>query len=146
MSRPKQLRKMSKPPQCKGFKPYGYYGLENDPVLLHLEEFEAIRLIDHENLSQVDAAEIMKISRPTITRIYDSARKKVARSLTETRSLVIEGGRVYFDEHWFSCLFCFSTFNNPHAETEIHACPVCGGNKIESSLDAFRHMEMGQNF
>jgi len=142
MSRPKRLRKMTRPPQFKGFKPFGYYGHENDPVTLHLEEFEAIRLIDYENLSQMDAAKIMNVSRPTITRIYDSARKKVARSFAETRSLMIEGGRVYFDEHWFSCMFCYSTFNNPQPETEIHTCPVCGGNKITSSLDAFRHMEM----
>ena len=142
MPRPKRLRKMTRPPQFKGFRPFGYFGHENDPVMLHLEEYEAIRLIDYENLTQFDAAEVMGVSRPTITRIYDGARKKVARALAETRSLVIEGGRVYFDEHWFSCMFCYSTFNNPQPDNVIRTCPVCGGNKITSALEAFHHMEM----
>jgi predicted DNA-binding protein (UPF0251 family) len=131
MPRPKRLRKILNPPNFKGFRPYGYYGPDKEPVSLYFEELEAIRLLDYENLSQVMAASTMNISRPTLTRIYESARRKVAIAFAEARTLIVEGGTVYFDSEWFRCLFCDSTFNNPLGEIEVKVCPVCGGNKIE---------------
>lgn len=131
MARPKRFRKMLNPPLFKGFKPYGGYGDNDDPVVLLLEELEAIRLLDYEGMSQVEAAEMMGVSRPTLTRIYDVARRKVASAFTEARSIIIEGGKVIFDDQWFRCLHCHSTFNNPASDKRILNCPVCGGIKIE---------------
>ena len=48
------------------------------PVVMTLDEFETIRLLDREGLTQEQCAERMGVSRPTVTAIYDSARKKVA--------------------------------------------------------------------
>jgi len=53
------------------------------------EELEALRLVDLEGLSQDEAGARMGVSRGTIWRLLQSARKKVARSLTEGRPLFI---------------------------------------------------------
>jgi len=131
MARPKRLRKMVNPPRFKGFKPFGYYGKEAESVMLQFEELEVIRLLDYENMNQEAAAKIMDISRPTLTRIYESARNKVATAFAEARTILVEKGTVYFDSDWFRCMFCNSTFNNPDKSKAIESCPLCGGNKLE---------------
>jgi len=61
-------------------------------VCLTLDEFEALRLACLEELKQVDAAKLMKISRPTFSRILTSAQKKIADSLVNIKAIRIEGG------------------------------------------------------
>ncbi len=57
-----------------------------------IEEYEAIRLIDLEGLTQEECAESMDVARTTVQRIYNDARKKLARSLVNAEILKIEGG------------------------------------------------------
>ena len=57
-----------------------------------IDEFEALRLADVEGLRQVEAAEKMRISRPTFTRIYAAARAKVGDALVNIKAIKIEGG------------------------------------------------------
>lgn len=136
MARPKAIRKMVTPPKFKGFKPYGYYSEELEPVTMLFEEYETIRLCDYELYSQAETAEFMCVSRPTVTRIYESARRKVALAFAEARAIVIEGGKVYFDEEWFRCINCGSHFNNPDKKTDLKNCPVCNSkliSKVNSS-------------
>lgn len=130
MARPKTIRKMVSPPKFKGYKPYGYYAKEEAPVTMLFEEYEAIRLCDYELLHQSEAAEIMGISRPTLTRIYESARRKVAKAFAEARAIVIEGGKVYFDHEWFQCNKCGAHFNNPEIKKKLKNCPVCNSKLI----------------
>ncbi len=52
-------------------------------------EYETLRLSDLEELTQEEAAENMGTSRGTVWRLLKSARKKVARSLSESRPLLI---------------------------------------------------------
>ena len=130
MARPKSPRKMVNPPKFRGFKPYGYYSTENEPVTMFFEEYEAIRLCDYELLTQLEAAKYMNISRPTLTRIYESARRKVAASFAEIKAIVIEGGKVYFDEEWFKCINCGTYFNNPDKEKELIKCALCDSKPI----------------
>ena len=59
------------------------------PIELTYAEFEVLRLVDLENLTQEDAARRMKTSRGTIWRLLQNARKKVAQALTESRPLLI---------------------------------------------------------
>jgi predicted DNA-binding protein (UPF0251 family) len=71
--------------------------LEGLPInTLTIVEFEAIRLIDAEDKSQNDAAALMKISQPTISRILNAARKKVADALVNGKGIKIEGGDFKF--------------------------------------------------
>ena len=128
MPRPKRFRRMYTPPTIKGFKPVGvpFSHLENDIHIL-FEEYEAIKLADYENLSQVEAANKMGVSRPTFTRIYDSARKKVAKAFVEGRLIFFEGGSVEFDREWYRCDDCNTNF-----EQEKENCPECSSNNIVS--------------
>ncbi|MFB6317116.1 DUF134 domain-containing protein [Saccharicrinis sp. FJH54] len=129
MSRPKRLRKISNPPRIKGMNPFGYYGILKDPVQLFHEEYECIRLLDYEGMTQSDASELMEVSRPTLTRIYDSARRKIATAFTEARQLKIEGGQAIFADHWYECIDCKSRFNQPVNLTTV-SCPVCNADNV----------------
>ncbi|MCF8331326.1 MAG: DUF134 domain-containing protein [Bacteroidales bacterium] len=129
MARPKRRRKMSNPPNVRGFRPFGASNVGGNPVELLYEEFEALRLADYEKLSQVEAAEIMEVSRPTFTRIYDRALKKIAQALNETRSFIIEGGNIYFDDQWYRCNYCHSVYKSSKGRQKH--CAVCSSADIE---------------
>jgi len=107
MPRPKQDRKISNPPLMQGFKPYGIPRHLLSSVSLLFDEYEAIRLLDYEGMNQDEAAEKMNVSRPTMTRIYEKARKTIAQALVEGKMITIEGGNVRFDRQWFRCKRCF---------------------------------------
>lgn len=107
MPRPKQFRKIASPPLMQGFKPFGIPRSALETVVLHFDEYEAIRLLDYEGLMQEQAAEQMKISRPTLTRIYENARKTMAKAFVEGKMILIEGGNVDFEREWFRCKRCF---------------------------------------
>ena len=130
MPRPKRIRKMNNPPHFKGFRPIGLPE-ENTPVVINFEEYEAIRLSDYELNGHVEASQIMGVSRPTYTRIYESARRKVALAFVQGKAIVFEGGKVYFDSDWFSCKSCGCWFNHPAKELEIKNCTLCGSADIE---------------
>ena len=59
------------------------------PVVVTYDELEALRLVDYQGLTQEEAARKMMVSRGTVWRCLDSARKKVATMLVEGRELVI---------------------------------------------------------
>ncbi|MEM3733895.1 MAG: DUF134 domain-containing protein [Nitrososphaerales archaeon] len=61
----------------------------NEPIIMTPDEFEALRLIDYEGLLQEEAALRMGVSRGTVWRCLDSARRKVAAMLVEGRGLLI---------------------------------------------------------
>lgn len=93
----------------EGFKPFGIPLRELESVILLFEEFEAIRLTDYENLTQEEAAEKMNISRPTFTRLYDKARKSIAKAFVEGKAIVINGGNYITDDYWYKCKDCNET-------------------------------------
>lgn len=130
MPRPKRIRKVSNPPHFKGFMPVGLPEA-SEAVVLNYEEYEAIRLSDFELLGQVEAAQAMEISRPTFTRIYESARRKVAQAFVVGKPIVFEGGKVFFDSEWYVCNHCGCWFNHPEKEQEVNQCALCGSNQVE---------------
>jgi len=81
-------------PNAVLFKPAGVPACALERVTLTLDEVEALRLADLNGLYQEQAAERMKISRPTFSRIVESARRKVADTLIHGKALRLEGGAV----------------------------------------------------
>lgn len=132
MPRPKKIRKIINPPKVKGFRPIGISSRKN-PVVINFEEYEAIRLCDYELMDQLKASEIMGISRPTFTRIYESARRKVAKAFYEAKSIVFEGGKVTYDTNWMACNACGCKFNKINTNSGITLCPLCGSDKITTA-------------
>ena len=106
MPRPIQERKICNPPLMLGYKPFGIPRNELTSVSLLYDEYEAIRLLDYEGMNQEQAATQMNVSRPTLTRIYEKARKTIAKAFVEGKMILIEGGNVQFDRQWFRCKRC----------------------------------------
>lgn len=94
MPRPFCLRRVEWTPRVTYFKPAGVPLRLLEEVTLTLDELEALRLADLEELYQEEAADRMKISRPTFGRIVESARRKVAGALVNGKALRLEGGPV----------------------------------------------------
>jgi len=130
----KLLRKVVNPPPIKGFKPYGpaVDAQKTEVVNLYFEEYEALRLCDYDMFNHAKASQLMGVSRPTFTRVYASARQKIAKAMVEGKQIAIEGGKVYFDSDWYHCKDCNCNFNNPAKDKEITHCPLCGSLKIDS--------------
>lgn len=94
MARPQRKRKICGKPEFCEFSPDALNASSaGEPeVVLTLDEFEVIRLVDFEEQTHEQCAKQMEISRPTVTEIYKSARRKIADSLVNGRHLVISGG------------------------------------------------------
>jgi predicted DNA-binding protein (UPF0251 family) len=67
-------------------------------VTLTIDEFEAVRLADLENLTQDQVAKQMKVHRSTISRIIASAHNKIADAFVNIKAVKIEGGCCKFKE------------------------------------------------
>ena len=91
MPRPQRCRRICGMPAHTRFNPEAECGRE--PVLLSLDEYESIRLMDREGLTHEQCAEVMQVSRTTVTEIYETARKKIAQCLIQGVPLRIEGGK-----------------------------------------------------
>lgn len=90
MPRPIKYRRVCRMPRCKEFCPAG--NADAVAVVLTVDEYEAIRLIDREGCSQEECALQMQVGRSTVQRIYNSARKKLADALVGGMAIRIEGG------------------------------------------------------
>lgn len=92
MPRPKKWRKVCCMPRSTEFAPVGMRYEPNDAVVMTVDEYETIRLIDYEGFTQEECAGYMKIARATVQQIYNDARKKLSASLVVGRPLLIDGG------------------------------------------------------
>jgi len=88
--RPRKCRKVCHYPETLAFLPAGGDGKE--PVILTVDEYETIRLIDKEGFSQEQCGEAMEVARTTVQQVYASARKKLANAIVDGRGILIEGG------------------------------------------------------
>lgn len=127
---------MLMPPVIKGMSVYGVRGRKANEINLLLEEYEAIRLLDHQLLNQEQAALVMDVSRPTLTRIYEEARQKVAKAFVEGRDIVIKGGHIVFEQNWYKCNQCKASFS--FYEDGEPYCPVCDSKSVTSLNDYFK--------
>jgi predicted DNA-binding protein (UPF0251 family) len=102
MSRPRKFRRICRLPKLSELSPSGGCG-ENRRVNLTLDEYEAVRLIDLEGLTQEKCAEQMNVARQTVTLIYESARRKIADCIVNCKGLMIAGGDYVLCEHSGCC-------------------------------------------
>jgi len=103
MPRPQKCRRICSIPQNIGFEPIAGNKVNHNFVKMTVDEYEVIRLIDFEKLTQEQCAMQMVVSRTTITSIYGSARYKIADALINGKKLVIDGGEFKLCEHNRKC-------------------------------------------
>lgn len=87
MVRPTKFRRVEFFPENTYFVPWGKPKCEIEEIVLKVEELEAMRLKDIEELNQEQCAERMQVSRQTFQNIIDSSRKKIATALTEGKAI-----------------------------------------------------------
>ena len=76
-------------------------------IHLTVDEYETVRLIDLESLTQEECAKQMNIARTTVQGIYNSARTKIADALVNAKAIKIEGGDYRLCERYgVSCENC----------------------------------------
>lgn len=105
-------------------------GDTDDKVRLSIEEFETVRLIDYNGLTQEECSVQMHVSRTTVQRMYNEARRKIASFLVKGSSLQICGGNYEICKNSercckkFTCgrLMCASADSKPPAECS--KCPA----------------------
>lgn len=113
-----------------GFKPYGIQVCKSESVTLTFEEYESLRLVAYQMLLQDDAATQMDVSRPTFTRIYNRAIKKIAKAFIEGRVIEIEGGNYTFDSDWYRCKKCYKVINGIDNHIRCRNCNEYGKSEL----------------
>lgn len=92
MARPQKPRRVCCMPNVRRFGALGERAGLREVVTLTVDEYETIRLIDLEGMTQEECANKMMVARTTVQSIYISARKKLAELLVNGKTLHIEGG------------------------------------------------------
>lgn len=132
MARPPKWRRVEFIPGITCFKPAGVPLSSLETVVLTVDELEAIRLKDIQDLEQKDCAESMGISRATFFRILNSARKKIASALIEGKAINIKGGNFKFYGN-LKCQRCGSVWSENYKayKDETLECPECKSQELE---------------
>jgi len=133
MPRRRRARKVVEPPSFKGYKPYGTINGRRGTVELHYEEYEAIKLADYDFMNHQQASDLMDVSRPTFARVYETARRKIAKALVEGKEIVSVYGNAHLENDWFECNDCNSKFTIPSDLLEEN-CPLCRSISIKTIL------------
>lgn len=91
MVRPCIRRRIRGRPNSSYFKPAGIRMIDLAESVLEMAEFEAVRLVDLEGVSQEEAGRKMQISQSTLSRVLKSGRRKVADAIVNGKAIRIEG-------------------------------------------------------
>lgn len=119
MARPRKWRKVCCLPESKIFGPLDYENIDSKIIIMTVDEYETIRLIDLEGMMQEECADRMNVARTTVQRIYNDARKKIAEALINGNVLRIEGGDyMLYDEN-----------------ERIYGCRRCRKNRCNERLE-----------
>lgn len=135
MPRPTKWRKIENIPAVPYFIPSEKDSPEVEKNILKLEELEAIRLKDLEGMEQEECAARMEVSRPTFQRILISARGKIADSLINGKSILIEGGNFTMNICPVKCSHCGKEWVERYEDLEVlksgdYRCPKCGSPEL----------------
>ncbi len=96
MARPVSCRRVDSEFNHTYFKPARVPMSELEQVDLNVDELEALRLTNLEEMYQSDAAEKMGVSRQTLGNILKSARYKITDALVNGKAICVSGGDVHF--------------------------------------------------
>jgi predicted DNA-binding protein (UPF0251 family)/DNA-directed RNA polymerase subunit N (RpoN/RPB10) len=135
LARPTKWRKVEFIPDVQYFVPYDVDAEDLQENVMRIEELEAIRLRDLENMEQEECAEKMEISRQTFQRILNAARVKIADSLIYGKAIRIEGGNYTRNICPVRCLDCGKQWNESYENFEKilngeFNCPGCSSKRI----------------
>ena len=139
MARPQKERRVENLPPLTHYKPVGIPLQDIEEIILTIEEMEAIRLADVEQLDQAIAAESMEISRPTFHRIVTLAHQKIASALWQGQVLKIDGGKFRIshqcntNQRHCHCLICGHKWAVPHGTGQRCydlSCPACKSSSV----------------
>jgi len=129
MRGPYRKRRVFEPPLFNRFKPAGIPRSQLKSIILSVDEYEAIRLADYIQLEHLAASERMAISRPTFTRLIESARHKMAQALIDGKEMIINGGNIDFERSLHKCRECGDT-QRTLPRKNLQECPRCGSDQI----------------
>ena len=101
-------------------------GAGPDHITMTADEYEAYRLTEYDGLGQEEAAEKMGISRGTLWRILQSAKKKLARMMVEGQRLQISGGNYVVGSVADAIMTCPNCGHRWTARAGADTCPKCG--------------------
>ncbi|MEJ5186615.1 MAG: DUF134 domain-containing protein [Candidatus Geothermincolales bacterium] len=128
MPRPHKPKLVSEVPRASYFKPRGIPVHQLQENSLRLEELEALRLVDLEGLYQEEAATRMGVSRQTLQRMLEEARKKVVDALLHGKALKIGGGSYILEDQkgMYRCGRCGGDVPPPRGRRGAGwSCPKC---------------------
>ena len=95
----------------------------DDVVIMTVDEYEAIRLIDLEGLTQEECAKEMNVARTTVQGIYNEARRKVADFIVNGSNLEIDGGE-----------YVLCGGKHEHRYCHRHECNKCERTKEDKTM------------
>ncbi len=104
MPRARKCRRICGLPRISGLIPVGDFPASSVSLQMTLDEYEVIRLMDLEKLTQEQCAARMGIARTTVTGIYESARTKLAMALVNGHPLTVSGGDYRICGHSAACM------------------------------------------
>jgi len=124
MARPFINRKVSTPPRTRSFSPCSSSKKEIEYLELKWEEYEAFKLVYYDDLNHLKASKHMEVSRPTFTRIFNSALKKISKAFVEAKGIKFNKGNAVLQGDWYECYNCDAIFTIPVAFLD-KLCPIC---------------------
>lgn len=109
MPRPRKFRRVCCLPKNNSFGPHNLAPTQENQIIMTVDEYETIRLIDYEGYTQEQCSQNMNIARTTVQQIYNRARKKLSQALVDGKCLIITGGDYTLcdgDQNFYGCGGC----------------------------------------
>lgn len=133
MPRPKKCRFVQREPGVTFFKPQGVPLRVLEHALVTVDELEALRLADYLGMSHEEAAQQLKVSRPTVTRMLARAHQAIADALVNGKAIRIEGGDYILEGFECQCPKCGARWSTPASGENEQDCGKCNNTETGNS-------------
>jgi len=133
MPRPRKCRWVEREPGVTFFKPQGIPLRLLEHTVITVDELEALRLADYLDLSHEEAAQHLKVSRPTVTRMLARAHRAIADALVHGKAIRIEGGEYILEGYQCCCPKCGARWSSAANGETSQLCQKCGDSGGEES-------------